>query len=199
MHPVWCAGNTVLSGWLIVCWLACWLWLGLWVLLLKSGGLKILALLTELWSPLAGLSNCHFVSLTKAFRCCSLKIQIQHYTVDYLAQGSMKNGANSEMPCELQDTWTSTLWTHIAEISSSCFHTWLRVGLTSIKQLAVLHWAVTVFTTLCGSKICWLSVQSLNSWDFQSWVVSLLLQSCRLNLPVVEVSTRSYHLRPEFR
>jgi len=24
--------------------------------------------------------------------------------VDYLAQGSMKNGANSEMPCELQDT-----------------------------------------------------------------------------------------------
>ena len=34
----------------------------------------------------------------------SLKIQIQHYTVDYLAQGSMKNGANSEMPCELQDT-----------------------------------------------------------------------------------------------
>ena len=174
MHPVWCAGNTVLSGWLIVCWLACWLWLGLWVLLLKSGGLKILALLTELWSPLAGLSNCHFVSLTKAFRCCSLKIQIQHYTVDYLAQGSMKNGANSEMPCELQDTWTSTLWTHIAEISSSCFHTWLRVGLTSIKQLAVLHWAVTEFSLwiLCSSKICWLSVQSLNSWDFQSWVVS---------------------------
>ena len=70
--------------------------------------------------------------------------QIQHYTVDHLAQGSMKNGANSVMPCELQDTWTSTLWTHIAEISSSCFHTWLRVGLTSIKQLAVLHWAVTV-------------------------------------------------------
>jgi len=24
--------------------------------------------------------------------------------VDHLAQGSMKNGANSEMPCELQDT-----------------------------------------------------------------------------------------------
>ena len=163
MHPVWCAGNTVLSGWLIVCWLACWLWLGLWVLLLKSGGLKILALLTELWSPLAGLSNCHFVSLTKAFRCCSLKIQIQHYTVDYLAQGSMKNGANSEMPCELQDTWTSTLWTQIAEISSSCFHTWLRVGLTSIKQLAVLHWAVTVLSL---SEHC-------VALRFADWVYSL--------------------------
>jgi len=24
--------------------------------------------------------------------------------VDHLAQGSMKNGANSELPCELQDT-----------------------------------------------------------------------------------------------
>ena len=150
--------------------------------------------------PLQGCFNCLIVSLfTKAFRSYVLKIQIQHYTVDYLAQGSMKNGANSEMPCELQDTWTSTLWTHIAEISSSCFHTWLRVGLTSIKQLAVLHWAVTVCAhwhsygclclSLCGSKICWLSLQSLNSWDFQSWVVSLLLQLCRLNLPVVEVST----------
>ncbi len=28
----------------------------------------------------------------------------QHYTVDHLARGSMKNGANSVMPCELQDT-----------------------------------------------------------------------------------------------
>ena len=52
----------------------------------------------------------------------------QHYTVDHLARGSMKNGANSVMPCELQDTWTSTLWTHIAETSLSRFHTWLRVG-----------------------------------------------------------------------
>ena len=28
----------------------------------------------------------------------------QHYTVDHLALRSMKNGANSVMPCELQDT-----------------------------------------------------------------------------------------------
>ena len=28
----------------------------------------------------------------------------QHYTVDHLARGSMKNGANSVMPCELQNT-----------------------------------------------------------------------------------------------
>ena len=135
-------------------------------------------------SPCRAVLTVALLAWTQAFRSYSLKIQIQHYTVDYLAQGSMKNGANSEMPCELQDTWTSTLWTHIAEISSSCFHTWLRVGLTSIKQLAVLHWAVTVCAhwhsygclclSLCGSKICWLSLQSLNSWDFQSWVVRTL-------------------------
>ena len=133
------------------------------------------------------------VSLFQAFRCLRLKIQIQHYTVDHLAWGSMKNGANSEMPCELQDTWTSTLWTHIAEISSSCFHTWLRVGLTSIKQLAVLHWAVTEFSLwiLCSSKICWLSVQSLNSWDFSSWVVSHCCSLAGWTFLVVEVSTHT--------
>ncbi len=32
------------------------------------------------------------------------KTQIQHYTVDHLARGSMKNGANSVTQCELQDT-----------------------------------------------------------------------------------------------
>ncbi len=45
----------------------------------------------------------------------------QHYTVDHLARarprgptpGSMKNGANSVTQWELQDTWTSTFWTHI--------------------------------------------------------------------------------------
>ena len=123
------AGNTA-RGWSIVCRLVSCLWL--W----PFG--------RSLWSPLVGLSSLSIVSFTQSIQMTSLKIQIQHYTVDHLAQGSMKNGANSEMPCELQDTWTSTLWTHIAEISSSCFHTWLRVGLTSIKQLAVLHWAVTV-------------------------------------------------------
>ena len=30
--------------------------------------------------------------------------QIQHHTVDHLARGSMKNGANSVTQCELQDT-----------------------------------------------------------------------------------------------
>ena len=181
MHPVWCAGNTVLQ------WLAdrfvsrpagCGSDSGYWLYL--CSWFKQLALWLSCDIPLLGCFNCLIVSLLlKAFRSTSLKIQIQHYTVDYLAQGSMKNGANSEMPCELQDTWTSTLWTHIAEISSSCFHTWLRVGLTSIKQLADLHWAVTLWLilsvfTLCGSKICWLSLQSLNSWDFQSWVVRTL-------------------------
>ena len=33
-----------------------------------------------------------------------LRILKQHYTVDHLALRSMKNGANSVMPCELQDT-----------------------------------------------------------------------------------------------
>lgn len=33
-----------------------------------------------------------------------LETQIQHYTVDHLARGSMKNGANSVTQCELQDT-----------------------------------------------------------------------------------------------
>ena len=47
---------------------------------------------------------------------------------------SKNNGANSVMPCELQDTWTSTLWTHIAEMSLSHFHIWLRVGWTSIES-----------------------------------------------------------------
>ena len=55
-------------------------------------------------SPCWAVLSRFIVSLNKAFRLLrSLKIQIQHYTVDYLAQGSMKNGANSEMPCELQD------------------------------------------------------------------------------------------------
>ena len=193
------------SGWLIVCRSACWLWLRLWVLTSLLVGLNLVALRLSCDLPLQGCFNCLFVSLlTKAFRSYVLKIQIQHYTVDYLAQGSMKNGANSEMPCELQDTWTSTLWTHIAEISSSCFHTWLRVGLTSIKQLAVLHWAVTLShpsgVSVCGSKICWLSLQSLNSWDFQSWVVRCLLQLCKLNLPsCIRIRHPTYHLRPEFR
>ena len=35
--------------------------------------------------------------------------------MDHLAQGSMKNAASCETSCELQDTWTSTFWTHIAE------------------------------------------------------------------------------------
>ena len=34
----------------------------------------------------------------------SENLTTQHYTVDHLALGSMKNGANSVMPCELQDT-----------------------------------------------------------------------------------------------
>ena len=145
MHPVWCAGNTV-PQWLtdrFVGWPAgCGSDFGYDC---ANSRLKLVALRLSCDLPLQGCLNCRIVSLlNKAFRCCSLKIQIQHYTVDYLAQGSMKNGANSEMPCKLQDTWTSTLWTQIAEISSSCFHTWLRVGLTSIKQLADLHWAVTV-------------------------------------------------------
>ena len=47
------------------------------------------------------------------FTCLSLEtvsgresenLTTQHYTVDHLALGSMKNGANSVMPCELQDT-----------------------------------------------------------------------------------------------
>ena len=167
MHPVWCAGNTVLQ------WLAdrfvsrpagCGSDSGYWLYL--CSWFKQLALWLSCDLPLLGCFNCLIVSLLlKAFRSTSLKIQIQHYTVDHLAQGSMKNGANSEMPCELQDTWTSTLWTHIAEISSSCFHTWLRVGLTSIKQLAVLHWAVTL----------WLFFQSLHcvALRFADWVYSL--------------------------
>ena len=70
-----------------------------------SSCLKLVALRLSCDLPLQGCLNCRIVSLSnKAFRCCSLKIQIQHYTVDYLAQGSMKNGANSEMPCKLQDT-----------------------------------------------------------------------------------------------
>lgn len=47
----------------------------------------------------------------------------------------MKNAANCENLCELQDTWTSTFWTHIAVYTDkflywSCIdHTWLRVVL----------------------------------------------------------------------
>ena len=56
-------------------------------------------------SPLEGLSAIPFVSLyLLSTRTLLSENQIQHYTVDHLAQGSMKNGANSEMPCELQDT-----------------------------------------------------------------------------------------------
>ena len=94
--------------------------------------------------------------------------QIQHYTVDHLAQGSMKNGANSEMPCELQDTWTSTLWTHIAEISSSCFHTCFRVGLTSIKQLLALGWrfcAALSFTDRVSVSTLGNLCPGLNIWS----------------------------------
>ena len=55
--------------------------------------------------PLMGCCSHCFVcfSCPEALRQYALKIQIPHYTVDHLAQGSMKNGANSEMPCELQD------------------------------------------------------------------------------------------------
>ena len=84
--------------------LAIWLWLSFGPGLL-SRRRPPTALSCDL--PLDGLSSCqllaeHSVLSTQAFT--SLKTQIQHYTVDYLAQGSMKNGANSEMPCELQDT-----------------------------------------------------------------------------------------------
>lgn len=34
--------------------------------------------------------------------------------MDHLARGSMKNAANCASTCELQDTWTSTIRTHIA-------------------------------------------------------------------------------------
>ena len=191
MHPVWCTGNTV-PQWLtdrFVGWPAgCGLDFGYDC---ANSRLKLVALRLSCDLPLQGCLNCRIVSLlNKAFRCCSLKIQIQHYTVDYLAQGSMKNGANSEMPCKLQDTWTSTLWTQIAEISSSCFHTWLRVGLTSIKQLADLHWAVTVLlliTVWLQDLLTECTVSQLLGFPILGCVC--LLQLCRLNLPVVEVST----------
>jgi len=54
--------------------------------------------------------------------------KIQHFTVDHLARESMKNGASSVILCELQDTWTSTFWTHIAENGSSILHVCFRVG-----------------------------------------------------------------------
>ena len=47
-------------------------------------------------------------ALTYFWACCVSvsfsKALLQAQGVDHLAQGSMKNGANSEMPCELQDT-----------------------------------------------------------------------------------------------
>ena len=54
-----------------------------------------------------------FYSLSVAF--CDWKVKKSHYTVDHLAWGSMKNAANCASECELQDTRTSTLWTHIAD------------------------------------------------------------------------------------
>ena len=55
-------------------------------------------------SPLEGLSAIRLLAYLLSTRTFQSENQIQHYTVDHLAQGSMKNGANSEMPCELQDT-----------------------------------------------------------------------------------------------
>ena len=55
-------------------------------------------------SPLVGLSAISLLAYLLSTRTFLSENQIQHYTVDHLAQGSMKNGANSEMPCELQDT-----------------------------------------------------------------------------------------------
>ena len=45
-----------------------------------------------------------FALLTKSLWTSVRESKTQHYTVDHLARGSMKNGANSVMPCELQDT-----------------------------------------------------------------------------------------------
>ena len=64
-----------------------------------------------------------------------LRIQTQHYTVDHLALRLMKNGANSVMPCELQDTWHTALeicvgWYVTSIFSSSvlryCITMWIR-------------------------------------------------------------------------
>ena len=45
-----------------------------------------------------------FALLAKSLWTSVRESKTQHYTVDHLARGSMKNGANSVMPCELQDT-----------------------------------------------------------------------------------------------
>ena len=51
--------------------------------------------------PLMGLWKTVLAYKEPAFE---LETKTQHYTVDHLARGSMKNGANSVTQCELQDT-----------------------------------------------------------------------------------------------
>ena len=152
--------------------------------------------------PLDGLSSCwllaeHSVLSTQAFT--SLKTQIQHYTVDYLAQGSMKNGVNSEMPCELQDTWTSPLWTHIAE-PSFCLFPYLTQGRFNISQALCLHWAVTKLRFGAAlSSVDWVYGLSTLGSNILGWL--MLLQSIRfrrVSIRNTEQSDQSF-LRPEFR
>ncbi len=52
----------------------------------------------------AALLEHDFIIQYKKLLALCRKPQIQHYTVDHLARGSMKNGANSVTQCELQDT-----------------------------------------------------------------------------------------------
>ena len=126
--------------------------------------------------------------------------------MDHLARGSMKNAANCASECELQDTWASTLWTHIAELAFCQLNVWLRVGLTSIRT-CFRRWGVcSGFRTAsmplnCGSG--WAGCLS-NSWDFvpglrlRGWRFRLLdvsgLPSRGLGLDLV-----SFVFRPESR
>ena len=56
----------------------------------------------KLCAPREGMSI--VCCIFKVELCNGDKREIQHYTVDHLARGSMKNAANCASECELQDT-----------------------------------------------------------------------------------------------